>query len=80
MSSKDSKVKEVTPFQVKREDIFYSAENEIMFSRELHAGSSSHLKLSDEGKLHGSSPTYSDKVNLLFFIHQVLFIHSCMHA
>ncbi|KAL9323276.1 hypothetical protein ACSQ67_008133 [Phaseolus vulgaris] len=61
MSSKDSKVKEVTPFQVKREDIFYSAENEIMFSRELHAGSSSHLKLSDEGKLHGSSPTYSDK-------------------
>ncbi|KAK7365192.1 hypothetical protein VNO80_14057 [Phaseolus coccineus] len=65
MSSKDSKVEEVTPVQVKREDIFYSADNEIMFSRELHAGSSSHLKPSDggvvEGKLHGSSPSYSDK-------------------
>ena len=75
---------EVTPLHhVQREDIINTVQSQPL-STQLHVGSSSQFKLPHgwivEEKPRRSNPTHLDRVHLLFLTHQLLFLHSFMHA
>ena len=81
----DSDVEEVLPVvPVQRKDIVNTVQSKPIPSTQLHVGSSSHFKLPHgwivEEKPRRSNPTHLDRVHLLFLTHQLLFLHSFMHA